>query len=99
VKYVYYNGFDETTKKKTNISLLLENDNRTFCQYCERYEDCDRKNKPRILAVCWKILKYLHEEKRGRLDYPFAGSWEHQPEWFIEMLNAARNQDIEVHNG
>jgi uncharacterized Zn finger protein (UPF0148 family) len=93
---VHYNSFDKTTKKSVDISSLLQKDGFTFCQYCEQNETCDKKDKPKILAVSRKIMRYLNEEKRGRLEYPFAGSWEHQPEWFIEMLEAGRRQEQDL---
>ena len=96
VKYVHYNSFDKTTQKRVDISSLLEHDDFTFCQYCEQNETCEKSGKPKILAVSRKIMRYLNEEKRGRLDYPFQGTWENQPAWFIEMLDAARNQEQEL---
>ncbi|MFA4959966.1 MAG: hypothetical protein WC535_08785 [Candidatus Cloacimonas sp.] len=45
---------------------------------------------PIISPLSRYIIQYLVEASNGYHLYPLEGSWENQPQWFIDQLNIAR---------
>ena len=62
-----------------------------ICRYCEKLEECDQNDgMPIISPLSRYIIQYLVEINNGFHQYPLEGSWENQPQWFIDQLNIAR---------
>lgn len=62
-----------------------------ICAHCLRNEICKKDESfPVISPLTRYILQYLSEIDAGFCVYPLQGSWEHQPVWFISLLNTAR---------
>ncbi|MDY0218979.1 MAG: hypothetical protein RBR14_06505 [Candidatus Cloacimonas acidaminovorans] len=51
---------------------------------------CNKKGLPKILPSVYKAIKYAYLAVNGKIEYPFPGSWEHQPIWLIELIEVAQ---------
>ena len=92
-------------KKLTNAFALLAQNERgreilmsqggihALCKHCQQYNRCDKQDKPRILKICTKVMQYyLHKER------PYKGNIDQQPTFFVEMINALTEKEVEVRN-
>ena len=62
-----------------------------MCRACEMNETCAKQDTyPLISRLTSHVLAYMNELSAGIAHYPNAGSWEHQPVWFMNLLNTAR---------
>lgn len=65
--------------------------------HCDSFEKC--KNNPQTLANCPKfteqtmyILRYLTQQSQlGTTIYPYPGTWQDQPEWYLLAYSIAKN--------
>ena len=78
---------------------LLDNNGAAqfFCRNCEMDSSCDHSG-CKITAKALYVLRYVYDFEAGIHSYPFAGSWENQPQWFTEMFNAGRARLIKLRN-
>ena len=66
-----------------------------LCRMCESYAVCNH-NGPRILPPVRLVLRYLNEARNGLPGYPWPGDWRCQPEWFMDLLIAARQAEAQA---
>lgn len=63
-----------------------------FCRFCELEDTCQKTGLPKILQINLKIYRYAKLMSDNRCEYPYPGSWEHQPAYFISLLEKAKGE-------
>lgn len=71
--------------------FLAKNMKMGICRFCEQNEICRKgDNMPVISALSRYAIRWYHELKAAPR-YPVDGTWEDQPNWFMELISQAAN--------
>ncbi len=62
-----------------------------ICPSCEHREECEKTDDMNFISpLSMYIIRYLTEIRTGFNYYPYPGTWEDQPEWFMACLDIGR---------
>jgi len=79
-------------ENNTNVGLLLEGQagEYAFCRDCEQYENCNH-NGQKILSCNKLVIDHMYAD-----EYYWGTKLYDEAEWFIELLNIAKNTRAKV---
>ena len=61
-----------------------------FCSACQSASECKKSDRmPMMSALSRYAIRWYHELKASPCGYPIPGSWEQQPNWFMELISMA----------
>jgi hypothetical protein len=63
----------------------------SMCRHCELDQTCKKlEDYPKISPLSAWLIKWHYEIEAGFAIYPRGGSWENQPQWFIDGISLVR---------
>lgn len=81
-------------ENNSNAADLIQSDagEHCFCRYCKLEDKCHKTGLPKVLPINMKIYKYAKMAMDKHIEYPYRGSWELQPAYFIALFEKAKTE-------